>query len=180
MACTLTQTNSSLRHLLEPNQKSKFPRRVNKTPDGYGSTSSERLPDGSDTQSDEELSPSEQAPEQHSYHVQRHAFKMRSAKLKRSHTFGGCATCRRRHVKCDQKTPTCERCRRAGLSCSFAPTLRWLVSTGLDICEEDRLAEDDATAPRTKQHLYTGKCRISTSSEPVAVNQPLIHRFRNC
>jgi hypothetical protein len=29
----------------------------------------------------------------------------------------GCATCKQRHVKCDERKPTCERCERAGTKC---------------------------------------------------------------
>ncbi|CAO2647222.1 Nn.00g081440.m01.CDS01 [Neocucurbitaria sp. VM-36] len=35
----------------------------------------------------------------------------------RSRSFGGCATCRRRHLKCDETRPTCTLCSDAGLSC---------------------------------------------------------------
>lgn len=86
---------------------------------------------------------------------------MSGIKLKRSHSFGGCATCRRRHLKCDQKTPNCDRCQRSGLNCSFAPALRWLLSTGLEACEEDRATGDGEAASRTKQQLYTGKSELA-------------------
>lgn len=37
--------------------------------------------------------------------------------VKRSKTFTGCWTCRRRCLKCDEKRPACERCLRAKISC---------------------------------------------------------------
>lgn len=36
----------------------------------------------------------------------------------RTRSFGGCITCRGRHMKCDEGHPTCLMCRRAGLSCA--------------------------------------------------------------
>ncbi|CZT15183.1 uncharacterized protein RCC_01067 [Ramularia collo-cygni] len=35
----------------------------------------------------------------------------------RTHSFGGCWTCRRRRVKCDSGAPTCRRCNNSGLTC---------------------------------------------------------------
>ncbi|KAF2154453.1 hypothetical protein K461DRAFT_327400 [Myriangium duriaei CBS 260.36] len=35
----------------------------------------------------------------------------------RTRSFGGCATCRTRHVKCDEQRPACTPCRTGGLSC---------------------------------------------------------------
>lgn len=75
---------------------------------------------------------------------------------KRPHSFGGCGSCRRRHLKCDQQTPTCDRCRRSGLTCDFAPPLRWLTSNGRDAFEADETTAAKMAAPYTKRHLYTG------------------------
>ncbi|KAJ5524404.1 hypothetical protein N7494_011054 [Penicillium frequentans] len=36
----------------------------------------------------------------------------------RTRSFTGCATCRRRHVKCDEGHPTCSMCSSSGLSCA--------------------------------------------------------------
>ncbi|KAL2401038.1 hypothetical protein ABEF95_016758 [Exophiala dermatitidis] len=35
----------------------------------------------------------------------------------RNRSFGGCATCRRRHIKCDEGRPTCSMCQYFGLEC---------------------------------------------------------------
>ncbi|KAF2628224.1 hypothetical protein BU25DRAFT_490846 [Macroventuria anomochaeta] len=40
-----------------------------------------------------------------------------SAVSGRSRSFGGCATCRTRHTKCDEGRPTCVACRNAGVQC---------------------------------------------------------------
>ncbi|KAF2644220.1 hypothetical protein P280DRAFT_392815 [Massarina eburnea CBS 473.64] len=36
----------------------------------------------------------------------------------RSRSFGGCATCRNRHMKCDEARPTCSMCKNAGVVCN--------------------------------------------------------------
>lgn len=54
------------------------------------------------------------------------ASKGRGTAKKRTHNLGGCATCRRRHVKCDHARPTCATCRKAGLDCGGYPSqIRW-------------------------------------------------------
>lgn len=35
----------------------------------------------------------------------------------------GCSFCRKRHVKCDEQKPSCERCKRRGTSCVYPETL---------------------------------------------------------
>ncbi|KAF7196826.1 Arginine metabolism regulation protein II [Pseudocercospora fuligena] len=42
---------------------------------------------------------------------------MEQKSSKRSHSFTGCWTCRRRRVKCSLEKPTCTRCTNAGLEC---------------------------------------------------------------
>jgi hypothetical protein len=41
----------------------------------------------------------------------------------------GCATCRRRRVKCDEQKPTCNRCRTANFHCEGYPLPRRLSNT---------------------------------------------------
>jgi hypothetical protein len=54
------------------------------------------------------------------------ASKSRGTTKKRTHNLGGCATCRRRHVKCDHARPTCATCRKAGLDCGgYVSQIRW-------------------------------------------------------
>ena len=43
----------------------------------------------------------------------------------RSRVRSGCASCRRRHVKCDETQPICRRCTSAKISCSYAFRLTW-------------------------------------------------------
>ncbi|KAF2166421.1 hypothetical protein M409DRAFT_66506 [Zasmidium cellare ATCC 36951] len=42
---------------------------------------------------------------------------------KRTRSFGGCATCRGRRIKCDEARPICSRCREAGIVCGYEASL---------------------------------------------------------
>jgi arginine metabolism regulation protein II len=69
---------------------------------------------------------------------------------RRSHVLGGCSTCRRRHVKCDQKRPVCRTCRALGVTCEgFSDQVLWMRTD----------SSEEAEGPRrgTRRHLYTGK-----------------------
>lgn len=57
----------------------------------------------------------------------------KSRKKFHSKTRTGCETCRRRHIKCDEKIPSCTRCLAARLSCSGPRVLpRWEFVTSLN------------------------------------------------
>ncbi|RDW64535.1 Zn(II)2Cys6 transcription factor [Aspergillus mulundensis] len=76
---------------------------------------------------------------------------------RRSHTLGACRTCRRRHVKCDQKRPACRTCRTLGVPCEgFANEVRWMREGN----EEDKVEEQNGT----RRHLYTEQSRRSMST----------------
>ncbi|KAL4963462.1 Zn(II)2Cys6 transcription factor [Aspergillus stella-maris] len=52
------------------------------------------------------------------------------SKPRRSHTLGSCRTCRRRHVRCDAKRPSCETCSTLGLQCEgFTDDIEWSPGT---------------------------------------------------
>ncbi|KAJ5113291.1 transcriptional regulator family: Fungal Specific TF [Penicillium angulare] len=79
------------------------------------------------------------------------------SRVRRSHILGGCITCRRRHVKCDQKRPACRTCRDIGIKCEgFSDRIRWMHG---DDSEE---VEDGPRAAR--RHLYTEQSRLSMST----------------
>lgn len=72
------------------------------------------------------------------------------ARTRRSHLLGGCGTCRRRHVKCDQKRPACRTCRSIGVPCEgFSDQILWVRGD-----DSEELADDGRRA--TRRHLYTG------------------------
>ncbi|THC94329.1 hypothetical protein EYZ11_006205 [Aspergillus tanneri] len=79
-----------------------------------------------------------------------------SVRLRRSHTLGACRTCRRRHVKCDQKRPTCRTCRALGVACEgFSNEVRWMRNSGSNDADDHH---------GTRRHLYTEQSRLSMST----------------
>lgn len=71
------------------------------------------------------------------------------ARARRSHVLGGCSTCRRRHVKCDQKRPACRTCRALGVTCEgFPDQVLWMRG--------DDPGDADGGLRGTRRHLYTG------------------------
>lgn len=90
----------------------------------------------------------------------------RKSKSRRTHTLGGCQTCRRRHVKCDQMRPTCLTCRAFGVSCEgYSTEIRWMSGKHQSqqqrqSSSESRSADKSATSSGghgTRRHLYTGE-----------------------
>ncbi|KAJ5347067.1 hypothetical protein MYU51_019941 [Penicillium brevicompactum] len=76
---------------------------------------------------------------------------------RRSHVLGGCSTCRRRHVKCDQKRPVCRTCRALGVPCEgYSDQVLWMRS--------DSNEEVEGTRRGTRRHLYTEQSRLSMSA----------------
>ncbi|KAJ1708029.1 hypothetical protein AFCA_008876 [Aspergillus flavus] len=97
----------------------------------------------------------------------------RKSKSRRTHTLGGCQTCRRRHVKCDQMRPTCLTCRAFGVSCEgYSTEIRWMSGKHQSqqqrqSSSESRSADKSATSSGghgTRRHLYTEKSRASMST----------------
>lgn len=92
----------------------------------------------------------------------------RSACGQRSRTFTGCGGCRSRHLKCDEKRPTCSSCRRLHIPCSYAARLLWVssddgknskslnASTGASI-------NDDEISATFRYPLFTDARRTSMS-----------------
>ncbi|KAL4735283.1 fungal-specific transcription factor domain-containing protein [Aspergillus similis] len=80
---------------------------------------------------------------------------------RRSHTLGACRTCRRRHVKCDQKRPACRTCRTLGVPCEgFANEVRWMRDRSDDGDGDGKVDEHQST----RRHLYTEQSRQSMST----------------
>ncbi|KAF5680040.1 transcription factor ARG81 [Fusarium heterosporum] len=91
---------------------------------------------------------------------------MANSRSRRTHSFGGCKTCRKRHLKCDQSLPRCNRCRQAGLTCEgFTPALRWLISTGAEVYEKQPPQTAEVGAEQySRRHLFTEENRKSMSN----------------
>ena len=85
---------------------------------------------------------------------------------RRTHSLGGCRTCRRRHVKCDQKRPACMTCRALGVTCEgFSEEVRWMsnkkhqnnsrqATAASKSGDVDKRQSHSSTS--TRRHLYTG------------------------
>jgi hypothetical protein len=62
----------------------------------------------------------------------------------------GCLSCKKRHVKCDEAKPVCNRCKTGNRSCLYQPQQR-LVSE--DACLQIQLRYSRAQSPPTKRHF---------------------------
>ena len=76
-------------------------------------------------------------------------------KSHRSHSFGGCDTCRRRHVKCDQIRPTCLTCKAVGVECAgYRTDLEWVTTSN---ASSTNLGTSPAARRlSSRRHLYSG------------------------
>lgn len=80
-------------------------------------------------------------------------------------TFTGCGTCRSRHLKCDEKKPSCSTCIRLNLPCQgYTPRLLWLPASG---ALEEGLADKSSEGNSFRYPLYTEEQRSSMSSDMV-------------
>ena len=90
---------------------------------------------------------------------------------RRTHKLGGCSTCRRRHVKCDQSRPCCSVCRNAGLQCEGFPSqIRWAsMSTGPRALKS---AQIPPTTPFAQRQAYQSTT-ASQDASSTELNQRL-------
>ena len=88
----------------------------------------------------------------------------RKGPARRSRSFGGCGTCRRRHVKCDQVRPICLTCKAVGAECEgFSAEIRWMKSSKDGNEPEDAMLAGKSGA--TRRHLFSGKYFSHRSSQ---------------
>ncbi|KAF2009726.1 hypothetical protein BU24DRAFT_380357 [Aaosphaeria arxii CBS 175.79] len=88
---------------------------------------------------------------------------------RRKHSFGGCRTCRRRHVKCDQVRPSCLACRAVNAVCEgYSSDVRWMPPATLSSATSGQLECDDSSKNTTRHHLYSEATRKSMSKALVA------------
>ncbi|KAE8146812.1 fungal-specific transcription factor domain-containing protein [Aspergillus avenaceus] len=92
----------------------------------------------------------------------------RKNKPRRTHTLGGCQTCRRRHVKCDQLQPSCLTCQAFGVPCEgYSTEIRWMSSKTHSRVPHPKKRDAEKPAGKvhgTRRHLYTEKSRASMST----------------
>lgn len=87
---------------------------------------------------------------------------------RRTHSFGGCQTCRRRHLKCDLVKPTRLTCQAAGVLCeTYRHELIWKTASTTN--EFDSTAVEvqsgHASSTVTRQPLYKEEFRISMTKQ---------------
>jgi arginine metabolism regulation protein II len=84
-------------------------------------------------------------------------------KPRRTHNLGDCATCRRRHVKCDQARPHCSVCRNANLECDGFPSpIRWVSSsTGPTPGKSSNPLKATATSPKHSRQSFSNETATS-------------------
>lgn len=77
---------------------------------------------------------------------------------KQKHAFGGCGTCRRRHVKCDQARPLCLACRAVSVVCEgYSSDVWWMQPATLLSTSGTKAAEIEESGNNvTRRHLYSG------------------------
>lgn len=81
---------------------------------------------------------------------------------RRKHAVGVCASCRKRHIKCDLARPTCSACKAVGVTCDgYDSELRWTSNPGRYLTRKSKSNESGVIS--TRRHLYSEKDRISMS-----------------
>ncbi|KAH6633191.1 fungal-specific transcription factor domain-containing protein [Boeremia exigua] len=84
---------------------------------------------------------------------------------KRTHNLGGCATCRRRHVKCDQARPACATCRKAKLDCGGFPSqIRW-ASMSYGPSRPTEAPEENTTLPNVSKNTGGSQAEVSLTKD---------------
>lgn len=80
--------------------------------------------------------------------------------IARTKTFTGCWTCRTRKIKCDLQRPTCNRCKKANLTCEgYSIKLRWSSGNG----KYDKKDDEDFFQRRNVGKYQTVKKCINLS-----------------
>ncbi|CAG8396105.1 unnamed protein product [Penicillium salamii] len=95
--------------------------------------------------------------------ISSHPTMSRQSKTRRTRSLGGCKTCKRRHVKCDQSRPSCQACVTLGLACEgFPDGVHWMSD------KKPRSSQKSPTGKRgyltslgIRRHLYTEEYRRS-------------------
>ncbi|KND89382.1 Sterol regulatory element-binding protein ECM22 [Tolypocladium ophioglossoides CBS 100239] len=78
--------------------------------------------------------------------------------------FTGCVNCRRRHVKCDERTPSCTNCTRLELRCNFD---RKFVFKAVRPTKGQQAAVAKRPLPSTDRHASTSSASPSSTDDTV-------------
>ncbi|CAG8905548.1 unnamed protein product [Penicillium egyptiacum] len=88
---------------------------------------------------------------------------MTEAKPRRTRSLGGCKTCKRRHVRCDQNRPICQTCSGLGLACEgFSYEMLWMpAKKGQTSRRPSNEKRGYLTSLGIRRHLYSEQYRRS-------------------
>ncbi|KAK4500161.1 hypothetical protein PRZ48_008347 [Zasmidium cellare] len=86
---------------------------------------------------------------------------------KRTRSFGGCATCRGRRIKCDEARPICAKCREAGIVCGYENSLFF---------DSDDVTTGSYT-PRHRRTMLSLEQRVSMSEDMLSSVPPHLALF---
>ncbi|CAG8232401.1 unnamed protein product [Penicillium nalgiovense] len=88
---------------------------------------------------------------------------MSQAKPRRTRSLGGCKTCKRRHVKCDQNRPICQTCSGLGLACEgFSHEMLWVPAKKTQTSKRSSNEKRGyLTSLGIRRHLYSEQYRRS-------------------
>ncbi|KAL4789344.1 fungal-specific transcription factor domain-containing protein [Aspergillus venezuelensis] len=97
--------------------------------------------------------------------------------------FTGCSTCRRRHVRCDEASPTCRNCTRLGLECDGSQgrmTFKVYGPPGGEQSPAPKREKSRARSRVKKEHNgESGVDDVVVSPTTVPDSKPLVFRFEN-
>ncbi|PIA97503.1 Arginine metabolism regulation protein II [Cercospora beticola] len=80
----------------------------------------------------------------------------KASSSRRTRSFEGCGTCRRRHVKCDGIKPSCLTCKAIGARCDgFTAELKWMKSLYGGSDDREIVSSEPDVSLATRRHLYT-------------------------
>ncbi|KAL4948810.1 fungal-specific transcription factor domain-containing protein [Aspergillus filifer] len=97
--------------------------------------------------------------------------------------FTGCSTCRRRHVRCDEASPTCRNCTRLGLECDGSQgrmTFKVYGPPGNEQSPAPKREKSRARSRVKKEHnVESAVDDVVVSPTTVPDSKPLVFRFEN-
>ncbi|KAL4929731.1 Zn(II)2Cys6 transcription factor [Aspergillus undulatus] len=99
--------------------------------------------------------------------------------------FTGCSTCRRRHVRCDEASPTCHNCTRLGLECDGSQGRMTFKVYGPPATEQSPAPKREKSKPRARSKVKKGITGdpgvddVVVSPTTVPDSKPLVFRFEN-
>lgn len=102
----------------------------------------------------------------------------RDMRPRRSKVFTGCLTCRSRHLKCDEKRPTCQRCSDAQLKCAgyhgYRAGVRWVSVEGpANFRSEGPTVLENSTPPFEHEAIVSFSETTAVVARPTRTESPL-------